>query len=261
MSLEKGRGIVLSRKLSGEADYLCSIFTKNSGRDFFIFKGLKKSKKRPPSASETGTVLDFQFYSREGVPLKTISQFDIVSTPVEIKKSARKIFALYYILEIADKTTGCGDADEGIYTLLAAALSGLGKAEEVINFTLFFIIQYLKIQGILPQFSECSSCGDSGFSSYSLSSRNLKILCPCCCSNDDQILHRKSLDFLKLSTKEKYSSINQSDFPDEYTTALLNVLTNFIELYFSVTVKSRDMLLYPPSGSDCGKPSPAGLFV
>lgn len=261
MSLEKGRGIVLSRKLSGEADYLCSIFTKNSGRDSFIFKGLKKSKKRSPSASESGTVLDFQFYSKEGVPIKTVSQFDILSTPVEIKKNAGKIFALYYILEITDKTTGCGDADEGIYTLLAAALNGLGKSDEVINFTLFFIIQFLKTQGILPQFSECYSCGNSDFSSYSLSSGSLKMLCQCCCGNDDYVLHRKSLDFLRLSIREKYTSINQADFPEEYTAALLNVLTDFIELYFSVKIKSRDMLLHPSAGGNCSKPPPAGLLV
>ncbi len=261
MSLGKGRGIVLSRKLSGEADYICSIFTKESGREIFIFKGLRKSKKRSPSASESGTVLDLNYYAREGVPLRTVSRFDIVSIPSEIKKSAEKIFALYYIFEIADKTTGCGDADEGIYNLLASALKGLSKAEEVINFTLFFIIQYLKIQGILPQFSECSSCGDPDFRSYSLTAKNLKILCPCCCSREDKVLHRSSLDFLKLSIKEKYSSIDHSRFPYENMTGLLNVLTDFIEQYFSITVKSKDMLLNSPPRSNSSKSSTACLPV
>ena len=261
MSLGKGRGIVLSRKLSGEADYICSIFTKESGRDIFIFKGLKKSKKRSPSASESGSVLDLFYYAREGVPLKTVSQFDIVSTPSEIKKSAQKIFALYCILEIADKTTGCGDADEGIYNLLAAALKSLSKAEEVINFTLFFIIQYLKIQGILPQFSQCSSCGDPDFRSYSLTAKNLKILCPCCCSREDKVLHRSSLDFIKLSMNQKYSSINHTQFPFENMAGLLNVLTDFIEQYFSIKIKSKDMLLYPPTCSNSSKSPTAGLLV
>ena len=90
MSLSKARGIVLSRKLSGEADYICSVFTKEWGREMIIFKGLKKSKKRAPSASETGSVIDFTCYSKQGSGIKTVSQFDLISTPVEIKKKALK---------------------------------------------------------------------------------------------------------------------------------------------------------------------------
>lgn len=261
MSLSCARGIVLSRKLSGEADYICSVFTREWGREMIIFKGLKKSKKRSPSASETGSVIDFTCYSRQGFEIKTVSQFDLISTPEEVKKKALKIFTLCYMMEIVDKTTGCSDADEGIYNLLCSAVSSLGKAEHEINFALFYAIQYLRIQGILPKLQKCSSCGETGFTACSINSRSLKIVCSGCSSRDDLIISRKSLDFLSLSLKEKYTSIDHSIFSEKEILPLCRIITDFIEHYYSVVIRSKEMLLYPPPCSNSSKPSPASLFV
>ncbi len=243
MSLSKARGIILSRKLFGEADYLCSVFTKEWGREMIIFKGLKKSKKRSPSASETGTVIDFTCYSKQGTGLKTVSQFDLISTPEEVKKKALKIFTLYYIMEIVDKTTGCSDADESLYNLLCSAVYSLGRADHEINFALFYTIQYLRKQGILPQMQECSSCGESAFATCSINSRNLKILCSECCSREDLLISKKSLEFISLSLREKYSCINHSVYKEQELLQLCRVVTDFIEQYYSVVIKSKEMLL------------------
>lgn len=261
MSLSSARGIVLSRKLSGEADYICSIFTREWGREMIIFKGLKKSKKRPPSASETGSVIDFSCYSKQGFELKTVSQFDLISTPAEVKKKALKIFTLCYMMEIADKTTGCGDADEGIYNLLCSGVSSLGRAEHEINFALFYAIQYLRIQGILPKLQECSSCGETGFTACSINSRNLKILCSDCSSREDLIISRKSLDFLSFSLKEKYTYINHSSFSEQEILPLCRIITDFIEQYYSVVIKSKEMLLNSSPCNNSSKASPSSLLV
>ena len=105
MSQEKETGIVLSKKSSGEADNICCIFTKNSGKDRFVFKGLKKSTKRPRTASEPGSILDIIYYSGKAGSFNTISEFDILATHSLIRKSSEKIFSLYFILELVDLTT------------------------------------------------------------------------------------------------------------------------------------------------------------
>ncbi len=246
MPLASARGIVLSRKLSGEADYICSIFTRELGREIFIFKGLKKSKKRPPSASETGSIIDFHYYTKQGHPVKTVSNFDLISTPSEIKKSAIKIFTLYYIMEIADKTTGCGDSDEKIYNLLISAVNTLGRVNNEINFALFFTARYLCIQGLLPGIDGCSSCGEKSFQSFSMSSRNLQLLCPGCTGKDDLMIDSNALNYFIRSTGEKYSSIDHSAYNRNDVLALLRIITEFLEQYYSVTIKSGDMLLNSP---------------
>lgn len=247
MSLSGARGIVLSRRLSGEADFICSIFTRELGRETFIFKGLKKSKKRPPSASETGSIIDFHYYAREGLPVKTVSNFDLISTPAEIKKSATKIFTLYYIMEIVDKTTGCGDTDESIYNLLISAVNTLGRANNEINFALFFTARYLCIQGLLPEIDGCSSCGEHSFQNFSMSSRNLNLLCPGCIGKDDLMIDSSALTYFIKSTREKYSSIDHSTYRKNDIIALLSIITEFLEQYYSVTIKSADMLLNSPA--------------
>ena len=247
MPLSKARGIILSRKLSGEADYLCSVFTKEWGREIIIFKGLKKSKKRSPSASETGSVIDFTSYSKQGSGVKTVSQFDLISTPEKVKKKALKIFTLCYMMEIVDKTTGCSDADESLYNLLCSAVYNLGKTDHETNFALFYAIQYLRMQGILPKMQECSSCGESAFTACSVNSRNLKILCSGCSSREDLLISKKSLEFIPLSLKEKFSNINHSAYTEQDLLQLCRVVTDFIEQYYSVVIKSKEILLNSPS--------------
>jgi len=261
MSLSSARGIILSRKLSGEADYICSIFTRELGREMFIFKGLKKSKKRPPSASETGSIVNFHYYSKQGLPVKTISAFDLISTPSQIKISTLKIFTLYYIMEITDKTTGCGDKDERIYNLLISAVNSLGRVNNEINFALFFIARYLSIQGLLPEINGCSSCGEKFFNSFSMSRINLHLLCPHCASNDNIMIGSNALNFLIQSTREKYSSIDHSGYSSDDILMLLRVITEFIEHYYSVVIKSGELLLNSPSCGNSSKASGSGFLV
>ncbi len=63
MEIRKAAGLVLHSRQSGEADIVARVLTAEFGKTNFIFKGLKKSKKRSLAAGEPGTLLDLMYSS------------------------------------------------------------------------------------------------------------------------------------------------------------------------------------------------------
>ncbi len=241
MSREKTRGIVLSRILSGEADYICSIFTREHGKEKFVFKGLRKSKKRPRSASEPGTALDMIYYTGNTGSFNTVSEFDITAYYQSIRNSSDLIFSLYYMVEIIDSTTGYGDCNEKIYSLLSAGIDTLSKISHPLHFIIFFTARYMVLQGILPDASICSWCGDSGESGFLLDPVSLRMSCENC-SEGSRFINGTASAFFRESLSKKFFMIEPEKYNVENLYPLLHALTAYIENYFGVKIKSAEMI-------------------
>jgi DNA repair protein RecO len=241
MSRQKTRGIVLSRTLSGEADYICSIFTKDIGRERFIFKGIRKSQKRPRSGSEPGTILDLIYYTGVSGTLNTISEFDITASTLPIRKSSDSIFSLYYMVELIDSTTGFGDINEKIYSLLCAGIDSLAKTEHPLHLIIFFTARYMAIQGIMPEITSCSWCGCDGSNGLFIEPVSLGVSCSSC-SGGGKALNGEAADFLHQSLSCKFTKIDLQQYKNSSVSPLFYTLTAYIENYFGIKLKSVEML-------------------
>jgi DNA repair protein RecO len=109
MEIQKSTGVVLSTGLMGEADRSSRIFTKEYGKRGFIFKGLKKSRTRPQTVTEPGTIVNVVYYYSEKRDLYIVNEFSIFKHYSEIRKDLAKIYTLFFILEITEKTTALSD--------------------------------------------------------------------------------------------------------------------------------------------------------
>lgn len=241
MSRQKTRGIVLSRTLSGEADYICSIYTKDLGRERFIFKGIRKSQKRPRSGSEPGTILDIVYYTGISGSLNTVSEFDITASTLPIRKSSDSIFSLCYMVELIDSTTGFGDSNERIYTLLSAGIDSLAKTEHPLHFIIFFTARYMALQGIMPEITSCSWCGCDGSNGLFIDPVSLRASCSGC-SVGGKSLSSDAANYIYESLSNKFSKIDLQKYSSGSLSPLLYALTAYIENYFSIKLKSADML-------------------
>lgn len=238
MSRLRTRGIVLSRTLSGEADYICSIYTRDTGKEKFIFKGIRKSRKRPRSASEPGTVIDIIYYTGNSGSINTVSEFDIVSSSHQLRERSESIFSLCFMLEVIESTTGPGDANDRIYSLLSAGLDSLGRAESPLHFTIFFLARYLEIQGVMPETDNCSWCGTEA--ELFIDPVSLRSSCHEC-HGGGKSMNRESSGFLRESLLTKFSRIDPLRYSCEGISPLFYSLTAYTENYFGVKLKSADM--------------------
>jgi len=243
MPQEKETGIVLSKKSSGEADNICSIYTKNSGKDKFIFRGLKKSTKRPRTASEPGSILDLIYYTGKNEGFNNVSGFDILTNYSSIRKSSDKIYSLYYILELVDLTTGLSDPNVKIFNLLSAGIETLSTTIFPKHFAIFFTIKYLLLQGVFPDTEKCSWCGNSDSGKLVIENSRLRTSCINCTDIKTSVVRSKGTQFINQCLNKKLDKIDCGDFSEKDILSVLTVLIEYINIYYNIKLKTGSMLL------------------
>jgi DNA repair protein RecO (recombination protein O) len=242
MNIQKTAGIVLSSRTMGEADVLATILTENSGKRKFSFKGLKKSRKRPKSAGEPGTLLNLVYYHRDNREIFTVNEFTIEYQPAKIREEMGRIFTLYFLLEVTEKTIGFDDDSRNIFKLLDSGIRALVETGYLTHLSVFYILHLLRFLGIIPDFLYCKMCGDETFSEFILEVSDLSPVCGTCYHGSLDFLGVDTREFITVSLSTKYSDIVQSRFDGKEMSKLLFNLVLFIENYYHITLKSKEFL-------------------
>ncbi len=243
MPLKKVTGIVLSGSPLGESDIISTIFTLEEGKESFIFKGLRKSKRRPKNAAEPGSIVEINYYDRENRQYKIASEFDAFETFPNIRKSKDKIFILLFILEVFDRTTLRGNADERLYRFMESALKTLEKTESAAEFTNFFLLHHIKFQGLLPDLEHCLNCGKPQTSRMVLCNNNIVVECKECSTLGQASLDTEALAVLKLYCKNRFSKLVKKEKSPNLHRGIFSFLTLFMEEYYSLELKSKSLAM------------------
>ena len=242
MSQEKDTGIVLSKKSSGEADNICTIYTKNNGKDRFIFRGLKKSTRRPRTASEPGSIIDLVYYTGKPGGYNTVSEFNILTANNSIRNSSSRIFSLYFILELVDLTTGFADPNNKVFNLLSAGIETLSSTLSPRHFTVFFIIKYLLLQGVFPDTLKCSWCGNMDTDKLIIENNRFRTSCINCTDINSALIKSKGTDFINKCVSIKLDKIDCGYYPDKDIFPVLTSLVDYINSYYGIKLKTGSML-------------------
>jgi DNA repair protein RecO (recombination protein O) len=245
MEIQKTTGIVLSSKKTGESDYICPIFTRDFGKRDFVFKGLQKSRKRPQIVSESGTTVNIIYYYHESRNSFIVNDFQILKDTNDLRSDLKKIYLLYYLVNLIEKTTGYNDKNIPVYSLLAAGIDQISKEEHHGHLSVFFALHLMKLHGILPDFFRCKTCGGAE-SDFYLDTFDFHPVCSTCresVRSKTIFLNRMIKKFIHESLSNKFTSINHSYYPSDNITNFLFSLTLFIENYYHIEIKSKDMLI------------------
>jgi DNA repair protein RecO len=247
MEIQKSTGVVLSTSQMGEADRSSKIFTKEYGKRVFIFKGLNKSRKRPQSVTEPGTIINVVYYYSEKRDLYVVNEFSIFKHYSEIRKDLAKIYTLLFILEITEKTTGLSDPNLDLFNLLVSGIETLAKTEYVISLSLFFTVHLLRVQGILSDFSRCKTCART-YNEFIIDVVDFRPICKDC--SRTQIKNRNLLflngdyrDLLKMIVSKKFITLDHSLYRTEEVSHILYCLILFVENYFHIEIRTKRYVL------------------
>jgi DNA repair protein RecO (recombination protein O) len=245
MEIQKATGIVLSSRTIGEADYLVRFFTKEYGKREFVFKGLKKSKRRSQSIAEPGTAAELVYYFHDDKNYHTVNEYSIHRHYLNIRDNLSKIFSLYFFVDAVDKTCGLNDPNKQVFGLLAAGIETLRETVYTGHLAVFFLLHLLRLLGILPDFSRCKNCGNSELSDFKIDNTDFQPVCGKCSSslNSGYIFKNRTMDFIDKSLSKKFSAIDPRIFPEEEVLHLLFQLTLFTQNYFHIELKSKEILI------------------
>ena len=246
MEIQKSKGIVLSSRQIGEADYSCTIFTKEFGKRDFIFKGLQKSKKRPQIVSEPGTTANIIYYFHDEKTSYIVNEYNIIKHNINIRNDLKKIYLLYFLLALIEKTTGYNDRNNSIYELTSAGVDNISKTNFTEHLSVFFSLHLLRLQGILPDFKKCKICDKINYNGFFIDTADFHPVCGRCAGS----VKSKTVSFNKItkeyifqSLNKKFGSIDHSSFGSTNLLTFLFSLTLFIENYYHVEIKPKGLLL------------------
>lgn len=242
MEIRKTSGIILSARPLGEADVMCVILTRDFGKGRYVFKGLRKSRRRSHSAAEPGTFTSLQYYFRGPDNASIVNDFTVENYHPLIRKDLNRIYHLYLLLESLDKTTGLHDAEAVYYALLSSAIKSLAGTDYPAHLTAVFLLHLLKSHGILTLTQQCSTCGSDTFSSFYLNPSDLSVRCNRC-SSRSSMLSAGIMNFLNDALTKKFNAIECERYPEGQILDLIFYLVMFIESYFHVNLKSKEFVL------------------
>jgi len=239
----KTEGVVLSRRLSGEADYICSVYTRDFGREQFIFRGLKKSRKRSISASEPGSIITIAYTRKENNPVHTVSDCETITGNDAARNNPARFFAMCFLVELVERTCGEGDSSIELYSFITRGLRALGTTEFTGHFVLFFTLRYMDLLGILPSTGACSRCGSADSASYEVESSTLRFVCESCSGYAQPDISGATAGFTRECRVKKFSGFSHEGVPEEEVYLLIGKTADYIEHYYGFRLRTTDMLL------------------
>ncbi len=239
MSILKSDSIILSISQSGEGDITARALTSESGKRIFVFKGLKKSRKRPQI--EPGLRVEIIYYYDPKKNYHVVKEFSISSKIDTIRKDLDSIYHMMYILESADKTSTYDEKIQGLFPLVSSGIDTLGTNKKPELITAFYTVRLLKILGILHDFSICTICGKK-LESFSLSRKSNGPACRQCSDPGEKTYGEIEKKFILLSVSKKFRDI---EIPNELSgsiKALHSDLVLFLESYCGMNIKCGKLI-------------------
>jgi DNA repair protein RecO (recombination protein O) len=245
MEIRKSQAIVLSSRAVGEADRSIRAFTREFGKKNFIFKGLRKSKKRAMAAAEPGTFLELVYYYHEGRDFHIVNEFTIKKQYTDLHQDLEKMIFLFFMLELVDKTTAAANPVPRLFDMLAAALEAHRNTEKSVHLAVFFALHLLKTEGVIADNYACKLCGRTDMRMCAINPEDFMFACESCAGKHAMVplLPQSVLTFIKTSAQRKFSQMNLNSIANETMLDFLFVLCLFVEKYFNVVLKSKSMVL------------------
>jgi DNA repair protein RecO (recombination protein O) len=248
MKIEKTTGIVLSSRVIGESDLAAHILTYTYGKNEFIFKGLKKSKKRSLAIADPGTFVELSYYFNKHKNLSIVNEFTITAVHDAIRSDFARILYLHFILETVLKTAGSHDHQPYLFKLTSKAIATLEITSYPLHLSLFFIIHLIKFNGILPDFTQCGSCHTRDLKLATFDFKNNHILCTHCAPkyNTSFTINMQGRTYILAALTHKFNDLQHNRLDADNAEKLLFYMTLFLEHYYHIQFKSKELIFLHP---------------
>lgn len=250
MKLQHATGIALSQADAGEADVICTYYTHEFGKRSFIFKGLRKSRRRSRAVVEPGVTAHLVFYDREGIDTCIVKESDIVAYHPSIGSDLRRIFHLLFILEVVEKSSAFLAADSAVYRLLSMGIKALSTTPYPTHLVCFCILRLMKAQGILAQFGSCKSCGRGIEGTFTIDPVDFHPVCRPCVGDGENpsrlaspLFRPPVMGYLQSCLTARFGTIEHSLIPEGDVLNCIYVSTLFLERYLRRELKSKSFIL------------------
>ncbi len=213
MPIDKSEAIILRTQNLGEQDKLVVFFSREKGLLKGVAKGARKFNNRFGSSLEPFSIVRILYYEKEKHDLVTISNCDLQESAFELFEDMKIACALAYVAELVEKFSPYREKEEILYRLIVSLLRALKEGRRVDYLIHYFEFWFLKINGILPEWSICHKCRQPLLHQAQLNPRRDGFLCPRCAEEKKLSLNQsqlKALDWIRKNSPSAVPEINLS---------------------------------------------------
>ena len=233
--------LVLSTTPLNEQDKLVYLLTSSRGLLKAVAPGAAKIKNRFGSLLELFTAGDFFYYWNEEKELATLSKGEIKQSFFSVVSAAENIFYFYLIAEIVLKFIPLNQRDSRIYKLLLAVLNGRENKLAMDWLLLYFLVWFLRSEGLLFNPSNCSNCSTGGLTRAWVRSDYRGLLCSRCKTNERLSLSREELAYMNWTTNH-YPQDSEAWAGRFLPATMLRLLVGKIEYHGEFSLQSSRYL-------------------
>lgn len=160
MPLRQTDAFVLRTYALKEADKICVLLTKESGKIRGVAEGAKRLKSKFGSSLEPFTEVAITYFEKENRELVAISSCEIIRSQFRADMSGEVLGMLHYLAELVIEFVPDHEPNERVYRLINASLEvvRVGTTEQLIALARYCEIWMLRLSGFLPDFKRCASC-------------------------------------------------------------------------------------------------------
>lgn len=239
MSLEKASGIVIETKESGEADSLVTLLLETGFKETFLFKGIRKSKKRTQVSQEIATLIHLVYYYKKNKEIFSVKEIEVIQRFEKIKSSYEGFFLISAIVDLVNKFIPKNLEQKKVFELLYRALETLNELGPSKLALPFFKLRFLQVLGYAPTEFECVSCSQDIFqkSGAVIYPSSLEIYCNDCKSTSEN--HLDILHFMKKMTHLNYRKLLSESVAMEIPKQVDSILNQFISFQLGYELKSQ----------------------
>ncbi len=180
----KTEAIVLKTFDFRETSRIATFFSKNYGKVKGVMKGVRKDPKKFGSSVDKFSVNDIVYYAHRNSDLHLISQCDLKSFFLPLRRDLKKSLAAQYIIDLTDAMMPVEEPNSDVYRLILDSLTSLEKVIDINKLVHLFQIKMLQFSGFKPHLDSCLNCQKSIPSRARFSARLGGLICEGC-QNDD----------------------------------------------------------------------------
>lgn len=151
----RAEGVIIHRKIYGEADRFLTIFTKHQGKIRVLAKGIRKiTSKRAPHL-DTLSIVSMIVYAGKSVDI--VGECARFGKQFSFSDDLVKVSFSYYVCELVDALTALNIANENQYFMFVRTLQKIERAtsrSELYQIVYEFALSLLIALGFLPGSSE-----------------------------------------------------------------------------------------------------------
>jgi len=159
MPLYDSEAVVLRRYALADSDYITIFLTKDYGKIRAVAQGVKRPNSRFAGNLEPLNHVFLEFYGREGRDLHRLRRADLIRAYLSKNPSLKQTCVFNYFAEIIDELAQEHQPNVHLFRLLLACLDTGVKMDPNSSLIRYFEIWCLKLSGLLPDYTYCSTCG------------------------------------------------------------------------------------------------------